>query len=103
MAEGFREIESEIDRSRQRLGSNVQELERRVDAAVDWREQFRARPNSRRACAPWHQARLPVVPGRSVVKFGLDSLMAAEGRGRRLVGVPHPGPRQRTGRKLTHL
>jgi hypothetical protein len=44
MAEGFREIETDIDRSRERLGSNLRELERRVDAAIDWREHFCARP-----------------------------------------------------------
>jgi Protein of unknown function (DUF3618) len=44
MAETVDQIEAHIDRTRQRLGSNLDELERRVDAATDWREQFRARP-----------------------------------------------------------
>ena len=44
MDETVDQIEAHIDQTRQRLGSNLQELERRVDAATDWREQFRARP-----------------------------------------------------------
>ena len=44
MDETLREIETHIDRTRDRLGSNLKELEARVDAATDWREQFRARP-----------------------------------------------------------
>jgi len=39
------EIEAHIDRTRDRLGSNLRELEERVDAATDWREHFRERPN----------------------------------------------------------
>jgi hypothetical protein len=38
-------IEVQIDRTRERLGSNLRELEDRIDAATDWREQFRARPH----------------------------------------------------------
>jgi hypothetical protein len=38
------EIEAQIDRTRDRLGSNLRELEHRVDAATDWREHFRKRP-----------------------------------------------------------
>jgi hypothetical protein len=38
-------IEAHIDRTRERLGSNLKELENKVDAATDWREQFRARPH----------------------------------------------------------
>jgi len=44
MDETVDQIEAHIDLTRQRLGSNLEELERRVDAATDWREQFRARP-----------------------------------------------------------
>jgi len=44
MDEAARKIESHIDRTRERLGSNLRELEDKVDAAIDWREQFRARP-----------------------------------------------------------
>ena len=39
------EIEAHIDRTRERLGSNLRELEDRVDAATDWREHFRERPH----------------------------------------------------------
>jgi hypothetical protein len=38
------QIEAEIGRTRARLGSNVRELEQKVDAATDWEAQFRARP-----------------------------------------------------------
>ena len=38
-------IEAHIDRTRERLGSNLRELEYKVDAATDWRGQFRARPH----------------------------------------------------------
>ena len=38
------QIEAHIDRTRARLGSNVRELEEKVDAATDWQAQFRARP-----------------------------------------------------------
>lgn len=38
------EIEKHIDRTRERLGSHLMELEQKVEAATDWREHFRARP-----------------------------------------------------------
>jgi hypothetical protein len=38
-------IEAQIDRTRERLGSNLRELEEKVEAVTDWREQFRARPH----------------------------------------------------------
>ena len=38
-------IEAQIDRTRERLGSNLRELEHKIDVATDWREQFRARPH----------------------------------------------------------
>jgi hypothetical protein len=45
MDETANEIEAHIDRTRERLGSNLKELEDRVDAATDWREHFRERPH----------------------------------------------------------
>jgi Protein of unknown function (DUF3618) len=45
MDEAANKIEAHIDRTRERLGSNLRELEDKVDAAIDWREQFRARPH----------------------------------------------------------
>lgn len=45
MDETAHKIEAHIDRTRERLGSNLRELEHKVDAATDWREQFRARPH----------------------------------------------------------
>lgn len=44
MAQTVDQIASQIDRTRERLGSNLKELEQRVDAATDWREHYRARP-----------------------------------------------------------
>jgi hypothetical protein len=43
MDETSREIEEHIDRTRERLGSHLMELEHKVEAATDWREHFRAR------------------------------------------------------------
>ena len=45
MDEAARKIEAQIERTRERLGSNLRELEHKVDAATDWREHFRARPH----------------------------------------------------------
>jgi len=45
MDETANEIEAHIDRTRERLGSNLRELQDRVDAATDWREHFRERPH----------------------------------------------------------
>ncbi len=45
MDETAHKIEAHIDRTRERLGSNLRELEDKVDAATDWRAQFRARPH----------------------------------------------------------
>ena len=45
MDETASEIEAHIDRTRARLGSNLRELEDRVDAATDWHEHFRERPH----------------------------------------------------------
>jgi hypothetical protein len=39
-----REIETHIERTRERLGSHLVELEQKVDAATDWREHFRTKP-----------------------------------------------------------
>ncbi|MEQ1907392.1 MAG: DUF3618 domain-containing protein [Vicinamibacterales bacterium] len=44
MDETANTIEAHIDRTRERLGSNLRELEDRVDAATDWRQYFRERP-----------------------------------------------------------
>ena len=44
MDETLGQIEAHIDQTRERLGANLKELERRVDVATDWREHFHARP-----------------------------------------------------------
>jgi len=44
MAQTIDQIEADIDRARASLGSNLKELEHKVEAAADWREHFRARP-----------------------------------------------------------
>ncbi len=38
------QIAAHIDHTRERLGANLEELEQKVDAATDWREQLRSRP-----------------------------------------------------------
>lgn len=43
MDETSREIEEHIDRTRERLGSQLMELEHKVETVTDWREHFRAR------------------------------------------------------------
>ena len=45
MDETANEIEAHIDRARERLGSNLRELEDKIDAVTDWREHFRERPH----------------------------------------------------------
>ena len=45
MDETANQIEAHIDRTRDRLGSNLRELEEKVGAATDWREYFRERPH----------------------------------------------------------
>jgi Protein of unknown function (DUF3618) len=45
MDETANEIEAQIDRTRERLGSNLRQLEDKVGAATDWREHFRERPH----------------------------------------------------------
>lgn len=45
MDETANQIEAHIDRTRERLGSNLRELENKVEAATDWREHFRERPH----------------------------------------------------------
>jgi len=45
MDETVDQIEAHIDRTRDRLGSNLRELEEKVDAATDWRAYFRERPH----------------------------------------------------------
>jgi len=44
MAQTIDQIEAEIDRTRARLGSNLRELEHKVEVATDFREHFRQRP-----------------------------------------------------------
>ena len=45
MDETANQIEAHIDRTRDRLGSNLRELEEKVEAATDWRGHFRERPH----------------------------------------------------------
>jgi hypothetical protein len=44
MGETTRQIETHIERTREDLGSNLQELEHKVKAVTDWRQQFRHNP-----------------------------------------------------------
>jgi hypothetical protein len=45
MDETANEIETQVDRTRERLDSNLRELEDRIDAATNWREYFQERPH----------------------------------------------------------
>jgi hypothetical protein len=45
MAETVNEIENHIDRTRERLGSTLRELEDKVEAVTDWREHFHQHPH----------------------------------------------------------
>jgi hypothetical protein len=45
MDETAHEIETHIGHTRERLGSNLKELEDKVDAATDWRQHFQERPH----------------------------------------------------------
>lgn len=38
------QIEAQIDRTREKLGTNLHELSRRVESATDWQEYYRSRP-----------------------------------------------------------
>lgn len=44
MGESIQQIEAHIENTREALGTNLHELERRVDAATDWTQHFRNRP-----------------------------------------------------------
>ena len=87
MDEASDKIEAHIDRTRERLGSNLRELEDRIDAATDWREQFRARPHlflggaiaggallavALRSTAPRSLRLFHRRPSRSVSRNGVD-------------------------------
>ena len=44
MGQTIQQVEAHIDTTRERLGSNVEELERKIDAMTDWRQHFQVRP-----------------------------------------------------------
>lgn len=44
MGQTTHQIETHIENTREDLGSNLHELENKVRAAVDWKQQFRQRP-----------------------------------------------------------
>jgi hypothetical protein len=44
MDQTVEQIEARIDRTREQLGTTLSAIEQKVDAAIDWREQVRARP-----------------------------------------------------------
>jgi hypothetical protein len=71
------QIEHHIEQTRETLGSNLQELERKVKSATDWRQQFQERPM--------------IMIGAA---FGAGVLLATVVRGRRHNGEPHFASRQ---------
>jgi hypothetical protein len=44
MGQTTRQIEAQIEDTREELGSNLHELERKVKSVTDWKQHFRARP-----------------------------------------------------------
>ena len=75
MNETANQIEAQIDRTRERLGSNLRELEDKVEAATDWREHFRERPQ--------------VFLGAAFIGgMVLASALKSKSAGRPLSGVP---------------
>jgi hypothetical protein len=44
MGQTIQQVVAHIDTTRERLGSNVEELERKIDATTDWRQHFQVRP-----------------------------------------------------------
>jgi hypothetical protein len=74
MDETTDQIEAHIDRTRERLGSNLRELEDKVEAATDWREYFGERPH--------------VFLGAAFIGgIVLASTLRSKSAGRRLSGV----------------
>jgi hypothetical protein len=59
------QIEAHIENTREELGSNLQELERKVKSVTDWREQFRANPMTLMAAAFGGGVLLSSMLGRS--------------------------------------
>jgi hypothetical protein len=44
MGQTIQQVEAHIDITRAQLGSNLEELDRKLDAMTDWRQHFRVRP-----------------------------------------------------------
>ena len=66
MGETTDQIAAHIERTREDLGSNLEELEARVKSAVDWRSQFRRHPGRMALAALLGGALLSLmVAGRS--------------------------------------
>ena len=58
------QITNDIDRTRDDLKANLEELEMRVKSVADWREQFRRRPGPLVAAALLGGALLSAMVGR---------------------------------------
>jgi hypothetical protein len=44
MGQTVQQVEAHIGTTRQQLGSNLEELERKIDGMTDWRQHFQVRP-----------------------------------------------------------
>ena len=66
------QIEAQIDRTREQLGSNLHELSRRVDAATDWQEYYRSKPYAFLGAA---------AVGGAVAAVALHALNSRQSRG----------------------
>jgi hypothetical protein len=89
MDEAADKIEAQIDRTRERLGSNLRELEHKIDAATDWREQFRARPHLFLGGAIAGGALLAAVLRPAAPRHAFDS--STEDHPRSVSSVSHNG------------
>jgi Protein of unknown function (DUF3618) len=68
------QIEEQIDRTRDRLGSNLDELKAKFESAIDWREHLRAHPRA--------------LVGAAFVGGALLAMAVREPRGRGSAGSP---------------
>ena len=66
------QIEAQIDRTREQLGSNLHELSRRVDAATDWQEYYRSKPYAFLGAA---------AVGGAIAAVALHALTSRQGNG----------------------
>lgn len=84
MDQTVEQIEAQIGRSRERLGATLSAIERKVDAATDWRAQVRSRPwlMVGAACVGGALLAATLRPRSAAVPAGLDAAAAERRRSR---------------------